>query len=500
MYKIEFNLVFNKTITKELLKKISEISDSLKDKVEKSGSTFKYELKENGTDSILFKVDSNALTVTDFAVQFEKKIKEEIGKQFKLGIKEFNILNYEITEELEETPKKEFIVPLAKKISFYGKKVTIIYNNIPFDWIKNHYIEKTLKLIKDKIKILNYDGKDEFKEYVWEGKERKIEHYADPAILLEQKGWIKRTDSKGQYIYGREFTALLNVLKELYVEKIYTKLGFYEMIFPKFEPWSVPMKSGHAKNIYSNAYFVSVPKKSSPEYWQEIMDLFAITGEVQTELIKDKVDCVGIMSYAQCPPFWPFLHNRIIDEKTLPLLIFDWSGPTYRNESGGTHGLDRVEEFNRIETLFVGTKPQVIDAWKKLKEAFTEFYNKVLDIEVKVARVTPWWMAHAGIKTETGNEEMGTFDFDAYLPYRGDRTKEWLEIQNVSSNGDKYPIAFNVKGMDQQFLWSGCAGASFQRVIVAFLAQKGLDSKNWPKDVKERYEKNVKGITELKFC
>ena len=106
MYKIEFNLVFNKTITKELLKKISEISDSLKDKVEKSGSTFKYELKENGTDSILFKVDSNALTVTDFAVQFEKKIKEEIGKQFKLGIKEFNILNYEITEELEETPKK----------------------------------------------------------------------------------------------------------------------------------------------------------------------------------------------------------------------------------------------------------------------------------------------------------------------------------------------------------------------------------------------------------
>ncbi len=181
------------------------------------------------------------------------------------------------------------------------------------------------------------------------------------------------------------------------------------------------------------------------------------------------------------------------------MLIYDWSGPTYRNESGGTHGLDRVEEFNRIETLFTGTREQVVKTWLVLKGAFINFYDEVLDMEIKVAKVTPWWMAHAGIKSASENPDVGTFDFDAYLPYRGDREKEWLEVQNDSSNGDKYPAAFNVKGRKGECLWSGCAGASFQRIVVAFLAQKGLDTKNWPADVRKKFEEQTKGMKTLKF-
>jgi seryl-tRNA synthetase len=345
----------------------------------------------------------------------------------------------------------------------------------------------------------NYEGKDEFKEYVWEGKQRKTTYMGDPAVELEKKGWIKRTDAKGQYIYGREFTALLNVFKELYIEKVFEPLNFYEMIFPKYEPWSVPIKSGHAKNIYPNAYFIFTPIKSSPEEWQDVMDLYQITGEIPEHLIKEKTTSSGIMSYAQCPPFWPFLRNRLIGKESLPLRVYDWSGPTYRNEAGGTHGLDRVEEFHRIETLFVGTKEQVVQTWQELKKTLIKFYDEILDMEIKVANVTPWWMAHAGVKTASEQADIGTFDFDAYLPYRGDRSKEWLEIQNDSSNGEKYPIAFNVKEKSREYLWSGCAGASFERVLVAFLAQKGLEPSNWPKEVKLRFEKKIKNIPELIF-
>jgi seryl-tRNA synthetase len=205
------------------------------------------------------------------------------------------------------------------------------------------------------------------------------------------------------------------------------------------------------------------------------------------------------MSYAQCPPFWPYLKNKVIDEETLPLLTYDWSGPTYRNESGGIHGLDRLEEFHRIETLFVGTKEQVIETWQKLKDAFRKFYDETLDLELNIIKVTPWWMAHAGVRTEQGNEEVGTYDFETYLPYRGDRSKEWLEVGNDSSNGDKYPTAWNVKSRTQDILWSGCAGTSFERIIVSFLAQKGLDVKNWPKRVRGKYEEKIKNMKTLKF-
>lgn len=498
MFKIEFKIKPAKELTKEISEKILEINKILVKKIGEQGkkTSSKEKVEKNLIDVT---ISSEEYTATSYLAQLDKQIREALGKQFKTSIKEIEVENYEVEVELEEAPKKEITIPFAKKIEFKNKKLKLSYENFSFSNIKDQYVEKTIKHLKDKIRMSNYEGKDEFREYVWEGKERKVIYKGDPAVDLEKIEWIRRTDAKGQIIHGREFTALVNVMKELLVEKVYSQLGFHEMTFPKFEYWDITKKSGHAKNMYPNVYFVGVPKKSSNEEWQEVMDLYAITGEIPEEKIKEKATMVGIMSYAQCPPFWPYLKNKIIDAQTLPLLIYDWSGPTYRNESGGVHGLDRLEEFHRIETLFVGTKEQVIKTWQTLKEAYIKFYDGVLDMEMKVAKVTPWWMAHAGVTTESGTPEIGTFDFDFYLPYRGDREKEWLEVQNVSSNGDKYPAAWNVKEKNQEFLWSGCAGASMERIVVAFLAQKGLDHKNWPKEVRERFEKKIKGIKTLKF-
>jgi seryl-tRNA synthetase len=98
-------------------------------------------------------------------------------------------------------------------------------------------------------------------------------------------------------------------------------------------------------------------------------------------------------------------------------------------------------------------------------------------------------MAQEGEKELAENTQgIGTIDFEAYLPYKGAKEKaEWLEIQNLSIIGDKYPKAFNVKGRKPE-LWSGCAGGSFQRWICAFLSQKGFEVKNWPKEIKKRAE------------
>jgi seryl-tRNA synthetase len=498
MFKIKFRVTPVKKFNKEIEKKILEIVDNLQEKFVRLKREFDYKFISEKT-SFVFEITSKAYTATDLIVLFEKQVRFTLGKVFKIGLDDLKIINYEIQTELEEQTKVEISVPFVKKLRIKDNNLMLVYSDIPFSYIKDQYVEKTIKLVKDKIKMEKYEGKDEFRETIWEGKQRKLLYKEDPALDLEKRGWIRRTEAKGQFVYGPEFTALVNVFRELYMEFIFNKMGFKEMIFPKFEPWSIPIKSGHAKNIYPNAYFVCVPKNSDPKEWQNVTDIYAITGEVPDELVKEKSVCVGIMSFAQCPPFWPFLKNKIIDEKSLPFLTYDWSGPTYRNESGGTHGLDRLEEFTRIETLYVGTKEQVVKIWKDLKDVLIKFYDEVLDLEIKVANVTPWWMAHVGIKTESRDSDIGTFDFDAYLPYRGDRNREWLEIQNNSSNGDKYPKSFNVRGKSQEYLWSGCAGASFQRIIVAFLAQKGFNFKDWPREVRGRFEKKIKDIKRLKF-
>lgn len=76
---------------------------------------------------------------------------------------------------------------------------------------------------------------------------------------------------------------------------------------------------------------------------------------------------------------------------------------------------------------------------------------------------------------------IGTMDYEAFLPY----SSNWLEFQNVSINGDKYPKGFSVKIQSGADCWSGCSGIGLERWTAAFLAQKGLDIENWPSGVAE---------------
>ena len=423
-----------------------------------------------------------------------------LGEKTKAGIRKIEIKKL-VVDGIEL--KKKPAAPV--KISFFvdeleikGDKAKIrISNSISIDAIEKGAVDRIIELVNEKIERQGYEGKEEIKKLLWSSKEKKVLYEEDPSVELEKKDWIRRTGAKGQFVYGTNFTSLVNAFKSILIDYIYKPLKFREMIFPKFEPWEVPKKSGHAKSIYPDAYYVMVPKVSSPKEWEASMDYFKITGEVNKELIMDKVDSIGILSYAQCPPFWQYLEGRTVDDSSLPIKVYDWSGPTYRNEAGGTHGIARVEEFHRIETLFVGYPEQVRDIGKKVEEKLGYIFDEVLGIEMKKYSVVPWWMAQEGEKElKESSEGIGTVDFEAYMPYKGKREKsEWLEVQNVSIIGDKYPKAFSVKGRKPE-LWSGCAGGSFQRWICAFLAQKGFDLKNWPEEVKKR----VKLGEEVRFA
>ena len=90
---------------------------------------------------------------------------------------------------------------------------------------------------------------------------------------------------------------------------------------------------------------------------------------------------------------------------------------------------------------------------------------------------------------------MGTIDFEAYMPYRGARKEsDWLEIQNISVIGSKYPKSFNIKSQSGDQLWSGCGGGSFERFLTAFIAQKGTDLSKWPETFLKYVDKLPKPI------
>ena len=114
-------------------------------------------------------------------------------------------------------------------------------------------------------------------------------------------------------------------------------------------------------------------------------------------------------------------------------------------------------------------------------------FNGILEIEWRMASVTPFYMQQAGDIFKEGIEEgqLGTIDYEAWLPYRGSREEsEWLEFQNLSIVGEKYIKAFNIKHQKNNLLWSGCTGIGLERWVSVFLAQHGFNVEEWPKNFK----------------
>ena len=417
----------------------------------------------------------------DALFRFRKHIGAALGK-LHIGLREIRIREFRVTlgGDVPESaiPKIRFI-RMAKCED--GKVVLDL--DVTTQDLENRIPDRVLKLIEEKAQAASYGGKTEHWELISESPKRTGVYSGNPTEEMEKRHWIRHGSSRGQWIYGPQPIQLFRAFASIVEEEIIRPLGFAEMVFPKVDTWDVLSRSGHAKGVYPEIYYVCTPKTRDPAFWEDVADHFKVTGEVPVEMLRDRIDGpIGALCYAQCPSFWPFVQGRTVANASLPVKVFDRSGTSHRYESGGIHGIERVDEFHRIELVWFGTVEQTTRMAEDLHRAYSRVFNEMLELEWRAARVTPWFMAQEGMVGACGCESVGTTDYEAYLPY----SDGWLEFQNVSVNGDKYPKGFNVKLQSGEECWSGCSGIGLERWTASFLAQKGFDPAGWPAAVAER--------------
>jgi seryl-tRNA synthetase len=419
----------------------------------------------------------------DALFRFKKQVATALGR-YRLGARGIEISEFRIT--LCGAFPADFRVPALPFI----RTAILCDEGLELDLVttaadlENKVPDRIVRLIEEKVQAAEYGGKGEHWELVFESGEKPRFSDQDPTEEMIRRGWVKHALSRGQWIHGPQSTQLFRAFEQIVIDEIIGPLGFTEMIFPKLVPWEVWKKSGHAKGVYPEIYYVCTPKTRDPGYWEDVGDYFKVTGEVPVDLIREKIDGpIGGLCYAQCPSFWPFLQGETLANECLPIRLFDRSGTSHRYESGGIHGIERVDEFHRIEILWLGTAEETVDIADCLHQAYHHVFEDLLELEWRSARVTPWFMAQEGmIESDSScgcGSRIGTTDYEAFLPY----SKNWLEFQNVSINGDKYPKGFNVKIQSGADCWSGCSGVGLERWTASFLAQKGLDIENWPEAI-----------------
>jgi seryl-tRNA synthetase len=284
-------------------------------------------------------------------------------------------------------------------------------------------------------------------------------------------------------------------MEHIAINEVLKPCGFQEVIESHIVPFDIWLKTGHLEGMPMEIYYVAEPATRDIEPWQEFIDYTKITKEVRTDLLMKNLSPPNAgICYAQCPMIYWSFKGKTISESSLPVLVYDRTAISGRYESGGRHGIERVDEFHRIEPVYIGTREHLLKLREELIKRYTHVFNDIFDLEWRMAWVTPWYMQQAGKIGESGTQETGTMDFEAYMPYRGTRKdSEWLEFQNLSILGDKYITAFTIKAPKSE-LWSGCSGIGLERWTAAFLAQKGLDPAKWPQAFTRYLDKLPAGI------
>ena len=428
----------------------------------------------------------------DALLRLRRPLADRLGKKYRIGIRGFDVSKFEIEVESERPIAHK--IPYVRDIAFQDGLLRLELDvgesgSLKQPEIENRIPDRIVSLLEEKLQARG--GKGEHWELLWESPSRELEFRKDPTLEMLKRGWIKHGSSRGQWIFGPEATHLFRTFEQIVSDEILKPLSYREMIFPKLDTWDVWKRSGHAQGVYPEIYFVCPPKTRDPAFWEEVMDYYKVTHEIPLELVKEKMDVpIGGMCYAQCPTFWGFLQGATLPSSELPIRVFDRSGTSHRYESGGIHGIERVDEFHRIEIVWLGNREQTLAEAERLKECYKHIFEDILELTWRMAWVTPWFMAQEG---KTGLADMagaGTVDYEAVLPYNGN----WIEFQNLSVNGEKYPKGFTVKAQSGEALWSGCSGVGLERWASAFLSQKGLDQESWPAEFRKRFGEMPKGI------
>ena len=414
---------------------------------------------------------------------FVRQLGEELGRTARVGVRTFVATRYRTEFPLDAAPKAAITLPLPHELTVEGSVATLSLTGLSEEGLRDNWMDRAVGLVQEKARRQVYEGKDQFWSLLTASPPREHAFRDDPTEEMLKRQWVRSGPTKGKWFLGPTVAHLLRTMERIALEEVLRPLGFQEVVQPHHDSFEILLRTGHLEGLPGELYYVTEPKTRDPAAWERFTDLVKITRQVpEEELARMVSGPTAVSCYAQCPTTYWWLSGRTLASESLPLRVFDRAAVSNRYESGGRHGLERVDEFHRIEPVFLGAPDDLIALRERLLERYRHVFDVLLELEWRTAWVTPFYMQQSGkVGVEDAQARVkGTIDFEAYLPYRGSRERsEWLEFQNLSIVGDKYTKAFSIKAQKGE-LWSGCTGIGLERWLTAFLAQKGLDERGWP--------------------
>lgn len=282
-----------------------------------------------------------------------------------------------------------------------------------------------------------------------------IEFNGNAFKTAKERGWLIEF-SEGQFVYTEGITNLFKAFQEMFRREVGEKLDFKEWILPRLLPKEVLEKFGSVefapRSIFQATQFYENPKNRRSYFLDTVQ-----SASLYYALAKKKIQCAD-----------------------LPLKVFETiGGYQWRNErKEELHGFDKLFEYLKLEYVYVGLPEQVVNSRRLQAKRYKELFNE-LGLVYKVVVGAP---CHTSPQNTERYEKAGSldeiplFDFEFLIPSEN----RWLEVCGTCVEADENTKSFGIETSGGKELWSGCSGVGLNRMVYAFLSQRGFDAKKYP--------------------
>ena len=150
-----------------------------------------------------------------------------------------------------------------------------------------------------------------------------------------------------------------------------------------------------------------------------------------------------------------------------------------RFEGARSRSLSRLWNFTVRDLVFLGES----DALTRLRREIADWaigLREELDLSASLRLANdPFFLSPSRDKKLFQRLSEAKYELTLDLPFR----EEHLAVSSFNLHADFYCKTYGIELAEDRLASSACMGFGLERWVYAFLAQKSLDPRNWPKTV-----------------
>ncbi len=285
--------------------------------------------------------------------------------------------------------------------------------------------------------------------------------------LIEQKAVFKITDG----VYG--YSGIVLTLFRYFEAKI---REFGKANFPNLREHEYPVL--YPIRAYERGrYFETFPHymmfQTVMNSDLHVLNRFSEQGTADETVFDQMKRPVNVLRHAACAPLYEILKDSRIPADEMQTYLV--KGKCFRNEADHVYELARLNEFTMEEYVFAGTPEQCRAAIERAQDLW-RFWAEVFSLNCRVDTANDSFFA-GNYKKLKLFQLMGDSkqEFKWYIPCSDD----YIACSSANYHRTHFSKPYQIRTDESALCHTACFAFGIERLIYAFLNQKGTDPGQW---------------------